>query len=97
MTSEIRISTQYYENYGELNNPNWKPKGEQIFILNVDSDYFYFDERAIETIKEMLEKQSNRHYKFEYLSYEIQFQTATILDSNEFEAIFVQPMLSQVK
>jgi hypothetical protein len=93
MTSEIRISTQFYENYGEVENPRWKAKGERIFTLEVDDDYFYYDEKSVEVVKQMINKYSNDIVKFEYRSYEISFFEPIVLDAKIFEELVSQPSI----
>lgn len=84
-----QITTQYYENYSDSATPYWKPKGSFLFNLYVDSDdFFYSEEVAIETIKEMLANQSNRHEKFEYVSHELVFNEPLKLSTEEFDTIF---------
>lgn len=81
-----QITAQYYENYGDSQNPHWKAKGGQQFDVMVDADYFmYGSDVCIEVIQELLAKQSDSHGKYEYLSYELVFFRPIVLDEKEFE------------
>lgn len=83
-----KITSQYYENYGDSKNPHWKPKGGQIFNLMVDADFFlYGSEYCIEVIQDLLAKQSDWYSKYEYLDYELIFSTPIDLDGDEFQTL----------
>jgi hypothetical protein len=80
-----QITTQYYENYGDSQNPYWKPKGGQVFNVMVDSDEFmYGGDACIEAIQELLAKESDWHSKYEYLDYELIFSRPIVLNETEF-------------
>ena len=84
----IQITAQYYENYSaNPDSPSWKAKGGQVFTLKADSDdFFYGEESCIEAIKQMLDKQSNSHCRYEYNSHELIFSEPVQLSTEEFEA-----------
>jgi hypothetical protein len=76
MDTLISISAQYYENYNTSGEgaPYWKPKGGQLFTLRADSDFFFYDEETcVEAIKELLERTSNAHCRYEYIEHELIF------------------------
>ena len=80
MKTLVQITAQYYENYAFGNDdydgvPSWKPKGEQIFKMYVDEtdDFLYAEEHCIEAIKQLLEGESNKFCRYEYVGYEIIF------------------------
>jgi hypothetical protein len=69
-----QVQTQYYENYGDAKNPNWKAKGSTTFKLMVDADDFaYAKECCIVAIKKCLKQASNDHCKFDYIDYDLIF------------------------
>jgi hypothetical protein len=45
--SLVRITAQYYENYGSSEAPHWKPKGGHEFSLRADSDLFFYCKRSV--------------------------------------------------
>jgi len=84
-----QITAQYYENYSDSVNPNWKPKGSQLFTIMVDAnDFMYCREVAIQTIEELLFKESDSHCRFEYREHELIFSTPHMLSSDKFADIF---------
>ena len=42
MDTTIRITTQYYENYGDSTSPHWKPKGGFEFMIKADADFVMY-------------------------------------------------------
>lgn len=91
MNTLCQITTQYYENYGDSKNPHWKPKGSQLFTIDVDSDSFmYVEDNCIKAIKSLLEDQSNNHCRYEYISHELIFSKPIELKGFEekLESIF---------
>lgn len=88
---KVRITAQNFENYNFFNGgtPNWKPKGGRTFILESDSDLFFYDEDVcIDAIGKMLEEQSTSIERFEYVSHEVIFHDEIELSSDRFEALF---------
>jgi hypothetical protein len=82
----IIISAQTFENYSDTETPHWKPKGEQTFSLQTDTDSFlYGEDTCIKAIKTLLERQSNTMFRYEYRGYDIIFHEPVVLDSAEFE------------
>jgi len=87
----IRITAQYYENYGTAEDPYWKPKGGYEFNLRSDCDYFYYRTEECEiAIQRMLNAKSNDHHKWVYISHELTYSAISSLDSREFEDTFNQ-------
>jgi len=79
-----QVQTQYYENYGDAQNPNWKAKGGFIFKIMVDADDFcYAEEECVLAIKDLLKAQSNQHERFEYISHELIFHAPVELKGFE--------------
>ena len=84
--SLVRITAQYYENYGSSESPYWKPKGGQEFSLRADSDsFFYCTEECVKAIKKMLAARSNDHVRYEYLEHEVVFDEPKAMSTEEFE------------
>jgi hypothetical protein len=91
MKTLLLIYTQYEENYGSSESPHWKPKGGQTFSLNVDADFFMYDEaRCIDAIRLILDKKYDSHNRYTYLSHELLFSGITPLNDEEFEYYFNQ-------
>jgi hypothetical protein len=68
------VQTQYYENYGDAQNPHWKAKGGFLFKLMVDSDDFaYQPDECILALKKCLQEASDDHQRFEYIEHELIF------------------------
>jgi len=85
--SLVRITAQYYENYGSSESPYWKPKGGQEFSPRADSDsFFYCSEECVKAIKMMLAARSNDHVRYEYLEHDLVFEEPRVLSSEDFEA-----------
>lgn len=85
--SLVRITAQYYENYGSSESPYWKPKGGQEFSLRADSDsFFYCEEECVKALKKMLAARSNDHVRYEYLEHDLVFEEPRVLSSEDFEA-----------
>ena len=85
MLNTIHISAQTFENYGNSQNPIWKPKGEQKFSLKADADYFFYGEEfATDAISGLLRMYSNEMMKFEYRSHEIVFHDIIELSNEDF-------------
>ena len=73
----ISISAQYYENYSDTENPYWKPKGEQVFLIeaNFSADILIYTDT--DELKKQLEilvaEKSCEHFKYKYLSHHLTF------------------------
>lgn len=85
----VQITAQCYENYSYFNGgESWKPKGGLIFEMRVDDDYFLYNkEECVEAIKKILEKQSNRAAKYEYVAHELIFHEPIKIEEEYFESI----------
>jgi hypothetical protein len=84
--SLVRITAQYYENYGSAEAPHWKPKGGQEFSLRADSDsFFYCEEECVKAIKKLLVVRSSDYVRYEYLEHELVFEEPRELSSEAFE------------
>jgi hypothetical protein len=82
MKTLLHITAQVHE--------NGKPKGGQVFSLNVDSDAFmYAKDECINAIKILLEKRSNNYCKFTYVDHELIFMGIEALNDDEFETALV--------
>ena len=87
--SLVRITAQYYENYGSAEAPHWKPKGGHEFSLRADSDlFFYCEEECVKAIKMLLAAKSGDYVRLEYLEHELVFQEPSLLSSEDFEMAF---------
>ena len=84
--SLVRITAQYYENYGTAEAPYWKPKGGQEFSLRADSDsFFYCQEECVKAIKMVLAAKSGDYVRYEYLEHDLVFEEPKQLSSEDFE------------
>jgi len=71
---QIRILTQYLENYSDTDVPYWKKKGGYTFtIKDVDSDLALYCDNFSEILTNLVETENNEHSKYEYIEHEIQF------------------------
>ena len=85
--SLVRITAQYYENYGSSESPYWKPKGGQEFSLRADSDsFFYCTEECVKAIKKILLAKSSDYVRYEYLDHELVFEEPRVISTEDFEA-----------
>jgi hypothetical protein len=88
MKNLVIITAQHEENYGFFNDvvvDNWKPKGEQKFTLNIDTEIFmYAKEQAIAAIKTLLASQSNNLDRYTYVSHELVFCEPIELSETDF-------------
>lgn len=86
MKATLRICAQYFENYGDSNDPHFKPKGSHIFEVLVDSHLLMYvgHEDLVTVCESIMEKQSNSVVKYKYLSNEVSFGgNVTILKEEE--------------
>jgi hypothetical protein len=85
--SLVRITAQYYENYGSSESPYWKPKGGMEFSLRADSDsFFYCTEECVKAIKKILLAKSSDYVRLEYLEHEVVFEEPRVISTEDFEA-----------
>jgi len=71
---QIRILTQYLENYSDTDVPYWKKKGGYTFtIKDVSSDLALYCNNLSEILANLVETENNKHSKYEYIEHEIQF------------------------
>ena len=91
MKTLLLITAQYEENYGSSEYPHWKAKGGQTFSLNVDADFFmYEEETCIDAINLILNKKDDSHNRYTYLSHELLFSGIKTLNDEKFEYYFNQ-------
>ena len=70
----LRIFTQYYENYSDTQNPHWKPKGGQTFIIkDIEGDMVMYCDNLKEVCSNLISAKSNEHVKYEYREHEVDF------------------------
>jgi hypothetical protein len=88
MKCDIRITTQYRENYGTETSPHWKPKGSVEFIIRGvdDNDVIYLigGNMIDEIIGGMLSERSNEMCSYELLDWELIFTEPVELSTDEF-------------
>jgi hypothetical protein len=87
MKCDIRITTQYRENYGTPTHPHWKPKGSVEFIIRgVDDNDVIYHSRSMmdEIIGGMLSERSNVMCSYELLHWESIFAEPVELSTDEF-------------
>ena len=89
MNVQIRITAQVQENYqqNDTNIPYWKMKGGREFIIdNVDSDVAMYtaDNEMDSAIQNMLDEYSNNHTRYTLIEWEVIFNSAIILDTDNF-------------
>lgn len=85
-TFDIRITSQFYENYGEADSAHWKAKGSIEFsLIGVSGDVMYSSEAEItQAVMRLLAHKSNPMCRYEFISYEFIFGTPTILNVDDF-------------
>jgi hypothetical protein len=92
MQVKIKVQTQYLENTSLSSVPRFKPRGGQEFIFPCNSDFVMGVElnELVETIELMLKNYSNAHYKYEYMSHDIEFHEPIVIENIDYthEAIF---------
>jgi hypothetical protein len=87
MKCDIRITTQYRENYGTEASPHWKPKGSEEFIIRGldDNDVIYHSRNMMdEIIGGMLSERSNEMCSYELLDWELIFTEPVELSTDVF-------------
>jgi hypothetical protein len=85
MDTTIRITTQYYENYGDSTSPHWKPKGGFEFMIKADADFVMYVPNLKAVLADMVANESNSHEKFEYIDHEVLFTEPFQLSTEDFE------------
>jgi len=85
ISCSIRVSTQYRENYGDVNTPYWKMKGGVEFVFNnVDDSVMYaFNSTIDQVITELLEAKSDDYCSYELLSWEWIFGEPRVLSTED--------------
>jgi len=87
MKCDIRITSQYSENYGTTEEPYWKRKGGVEFIIrgvNDDTVMYLNSGEADRIISEMLEMRSNDMCSYELLDWELIFSEPVELSNITF-------------
>jgi hypothetical protein len=87
MKCDIRITTQYRENYGTEASPQWKMKGSVEFIIRGvdDNDVIYHSRNMMdEIIGGMLSERSDEMCSYELLGWELIFTEPVELSTDEF-------------
>ena len=92
MQVKIKVQTHYFENISLSSVPCFKPRGCQAFMFHCNSDCVMGVElnELVETIELMLKNYSNAHYKYEYMSHDIEFHEPIVIEKidNIHDAIF---------
>lgn len=86
MLCDIRVTTQYRENYGTETEPYWKMKGGVEFIIpKVDENVIlYADKGEVDrAIQKMLDRKSNPMCSYELLSWELIWSEAVVLSVDD--------------
>jgi hypothetical protein len=88
MKNTVLIHTQYFENYnvgpegfGAI--PHWKPKGGHTFSIEMDTDILLYCDNAPAIFQKMLDGQASVAERFEYIEHEIQWQSPTVLGTQD--------------
>ena len=74
MRTKIEIQTQYYENYNvdKPEEPYWKPKFSNNFVVELNDDYLYGTiDIAEEVFKSICKEQSNSMMRYDYKGWNI--------------------------
>lgn len=92
MKSNVIVKAQYFENYnvgpegfnayGDKQ-PHWKPKGGFEFQIQMDTDILFYCDEVEQIFQKMLDKHESEAERFEFHSYEIQWQEPTQLGTEE--------------
>ena len=81
--NKVLVHTQYEENYGfHEGNFHWKKKGGHTFQIEMDADLLLYSDPS-QVFGKMLESQNSDLERFTYVDYEIQFQTPTVLGTQD--------------
>jgi|TARA_B100000768_G_scaffold60459_1_gene58521 hypothetical protein len=84
MTNKVHINCQYYENKAHYEGgESFRPKGSHIFVIEMDTDLIMYSEDANAIFTKMVEKHNSDLEKFEYIDYEILWNTPTVLGTVE--------------
>jgi hypothetical protein len=87
MKCDIRITTQYRENYGSEEHPYWKMKGSVEFIIRGvdDNDVIYHSKNMMdEIIGGMLNERSDEMCSYELIGWELVFTEPVELSADDF-------------
>ncbi len=89
MKALLQIEAQYYENYNlaEKDEPAFRPKGRQIFKVEVDTEFLTYigTEDLIKACKNILKTYSNDTALFEYLEHKVLFYEPIEINKDEFK------------
>ena len=88
MNATIKITAQYYENYGfNEGTERWKPKGGADFEIECNSDLLMYADSAdiLTAIETALEKRSDDHSRYTYIEHDVVFGKTEVLDTIPFE------------
>lgn len=89
MDTLVRITAQYFENYGTGANPHWKPKGGQEFSIRIDSDILFYNKEGVESVlAHMLDRLSDDYVRYELISFEPVFSEPIKLDQDIFNVLY---------
>jgi hypothetical protein len=84
MTNIVHINCQYYENKAFYEGGEaWKPKGGHKFQIEMDTDILMYCEDSTAIFSKMVEKHNTDLERFNYIDYEIIWQTPSVLGTVE--------------
>ena len=89
MNATIKITAQYYENYGfHEGTERWKPKGGADFEIECNSDLLLYADNSdiLTAIETALEKASDELSRYTYIEHDVVFGKTQVLDQAEFES-----------
>lgn len=72
----IEVFAQAYENKSDTGVPNWIPKGERLFHLEVDRKdemKVLYEDGLVDNLTDYITAQSNSLYRYEFRDYTIRF------------------------
>ena len=92
MKATLRIKAQYYENYGDVEQPSFRPKGSQYFEVPVSTDLLMYvgNDDLIKSCEEILANHSNGIIKFKYISHDVLFSEPITLVEDEVKNILLK-------
>jgi len=88
MNATIKITAQYYENYGfHEGTERWKPKGGADFEIECNSDLLLYADNSdiLTAIETALEKASDELSRYTYIEHSVVFGKTEELDQLSFE------------
>ena len=84
MTNTVHINCQYYENKAHYEGRvAFRPKGGHKFQIEMDTDILMYCEDPKVIFTQMVEAHNTDLERFEYIDYEIIWQTPTVLGTVE--------------